>query len=279
MKRFFTKHGILVLSAAAAVMVILSLVTFFSSNTDALTNVVNVVASPFRSLSATVSNWVEEQIRFASDYDALEEENAELKVQIAQLEEELRQARKDSQENELLREALDLREQRRDFQLESARITEQDASNWASTMQLNVGTDYDVAIGDCVITAEGYLVGSITDAGSNWSTCTTVIDTDSSFGAQVFRTGEVAVARGEFSLMGEGLLELDYLSGDSPVMVGDLIVTAGLGGYYPGDLVIGNVREVMTGDDGLAQYAVLEPSADLDNLQQVFVIKDFTIVE
>ena len=279
MKRFLTKHGILVLSIAAAVMVILSLVTFFSNNTNALTNVVNVIAAPFRSASAAVSGWVDDQIRFAEDYDALQEENQALREEIAALEEELRRAREDSEENATLRELLDLREQRRDFQLESARITEADASNWASTLRLDAGTDYGVEIGDCVITAEGYLVGSITDAGSSWSTCTTLIDTQASFGAKVFRTGEVAVARGEFSRMGEGLLELQYLSGDSGAMVGDLIVTSGLGGYYPSDLVIGYVREVMTGDDGLAQYAVLQPAADLDGLRQVFVVKDFTIVE
>ena len=279
MKRFLTKHGILVLSIAAAVMVILSLVTFFSSNTNALTNVVNVIASPFRSLSTTVSTWIDGQIRFAEDYDALQAENQELKEEIARLERQLRQAQEDSEENATLRQLLDLREQRRDFQMESARITQRDASNWASTMQLDVGTDYGVAMGDCVITAEGYLVGSITDVGSNWATCTTLIDTDASFGAEVFRTGEAAVAQGEFSLMGEGLLQLNYLSGESGLRVGDLIVTSGLGGYYPSDLVIGSVQEVMTGDDGLAQYAVLAPSADLENLQQVFVIKDFTIVE
>ena len=279
MRRFFTKHGLMVLAAAAAVMVILSLVTFFSNNTNALTNVVNVIAAPFRSASAAVSGWVDDQIRFAEDYDALQEENQALREEIAALEEELRRAREDSEENATLRELLDLREQRRDFRLESARITEADASNWASTLRLDAGTDYGVEIGDCVITAEGYLVGSITDAGSSWSTCTTLIDTQASFGAKVFRTGEVAVARGEFSRMGESLLELQYLSGDSGAMVGDLIVTSGLGGYYPSDLVIGYVREVMTGDDGLAQYAVLQPAADLDGLRQVFVVKDFTIVE
>ena len=279
MRRFFTKHGLMVLAAAAAVMVILSLVTFFSNNTNALTNVVNVIAASFRSASAAVSGWVDDQIRFAEDYDALQEENQALREEIAALEEELRRAREDSEENATLRELLDLREQRRDFVFESARITGGDTSNWASTVQLDVGTDYGVAIGDCVITAEGYLVGSITDAGSSWSTCTTLIDTQASFGAKVFRTGEVAVAQGEFSRMGEGLLELDYLDGPDGVMVGDLIVTSGLGGYYPSDLVIGYVREVMTGDDGLAQYAVLEPAADLEDLRQVFVIKDFTIVE
>ena len=279
MRRFFTKHGLLVLSAAAAVMVILTLVTYFSNNTDALTNVVNVVASPFRSASAAVSGWVEGKIRFAEEYDALEEENAALKIRLAELEEELRQAREDSQENATLRTLLDLREQRRDFQLESARITEGDVSNWASTVTLDVGTDYGVEIGDCVITAEGYLVGSVTDAGTNWSTCTTLIDTQAAFGAKVFRTGTVAVAQGEFSRMGQGLLELQYLDGEAGVMAGDLIVTSGLGGYYPSELVIGYVREVMTGDDGLAQYAVLERAADLEDLRQVFVIKDFTIVE
>ena len=279
MKRFLTKHGMIVLTIATTVAVMLSLVSFFSNNTNALTNVVNVIAAPFRSASAAVSGWVDDQIRFAEDYDALQEENQALREEIAALEEELRRAREDSEENATLRELLDLREQRRDFRLESARITEADASNWASTLRLDAGTDYGVEIGDCVITAEGYLVGSITDAGSSWSTCTTLIDTQASFGAKVFRTGEVAVARGEFSRMGEGLLELQYLSGDSGAMVGDLIVTSGLGGYYPSDLVIGYVREVMTGDDGLAQYAVLQPAADLDGLRQVFVVKDFTIVE
>ena len=76
-----------------------------------------------------------------------------------------------------------------------------------------------------------------------------------------------------------GLLELDYLSEAEGIMTGDLVVTAGLGGYCPAGLVIGSVREIMTGDDGLAQYAVLEPSADLESLRQVFVIKDFSIVE
>ena len=57
------------------------------------------------------------------------------------------------------------------------------------------------------------------------------------------------------------------------------MVTSGLGGYYPSQLVIGYIREVMTDDDGLAQYAVLRPAVEIDGLQQVFVVKDFTVVE
>jgi rod shape-determining protein MreC len=62
-------------------------------------------------------------------------------------------------------------------------------------------------------------------------------------------------------------------------MNGDLIVTSGLGGYYPSGLVIGSVQEIRTDDTGLTKYAILAPQVDLDQLKQVFVITDFQIVE
>ena len=95
----------------------------------------------------------------------------------------------------------------------------------------------------------------------------------------IFRTGDVGVAAGDFNLMQEGRLQLNYLDADAAPQVGDLVVTSGLGGYYPSQLVIGYIREVMTDDDGLAQYAVLRPAVEIDGLQQVFVVKDFTVVE
>ena len=62
-------------------------------------------------------------------------------------------------------------------------------------------------------------------------------------------------------------------------MVGDLVVTSGLGGYYPSGLVIGSVEELVVDEGGLAQSAVLRPSARLEDLVQVFIIKSFEIVE
>jgi len=278
-KRLFTKYGLMALAASATVAVLLCLATFFSNNTDLLTNLVGSVSAPFRSLSTNITQWIADRQRYREEFDALKEENEALALQVAQMEEKLRQAELDSEENRTLRRLLDLREQQRDLQLESALIIQRDVSNWASTLSLNVGTDRDIAIGDCVITASGCLVGVITDAGLNWSTCTTVLDTDSAIGAKIFRTGEVAVAQGDFTLMEQDLLKLDYLSPGAAPQVGDLIVTSGLGGYYPSRLSIGYVREVKTDDSGLAQYAILRPAAELDELKQVFVVKDFTIVE
>ena len=106
-----------------------------------------------------------------------------------------------------------------------------------------------------------------------------ITDTDTEIGAQIFRTGEIGVAEGNFDLMSKGKLRMSYISQQSDVMNGDLVVTTGLGGYYPSDLVIGSVEDVRPDDSGLVQYAVVVPKADFENLTEVFVIKDFDVVD
>lgn len=279
MKRLLTKYGVIVLSLAVVIAVILSVMAYFSTSASALPNVAGIIASPFRAagsaITETVSGWVD----YFTEFDALKEENEQLKLELAEKEAAIRQAEKDSDENERLRKLLDLREQRRDLHFESARIVESDSSNWESILTVNKGTAQDVAVGDCVVTETGYLVGVVTEAGLNWSTIRTILDSDTSIGATVFRSGQNAVAQGDFALMGQNRLMLGYLGASPDVVAGDLVVTSGLGDYYPSQLVIGTVESVFTGDDGLAQYAVITPSMSLEDLTQVFIITSFDIVE
>lgn len=249
MKRLLTKYGVIVLSLAVVIAVILSVMAYFSTSASALPNVAGIIASPFRAagsaITETVSGWVD----YFTEFDALKEENEQLKLELAEKEAAIRQAEKDSDENERLRKLLDLREQRRDLHFESARIVESDSSNWESILTVNKGTAQDVAVGDCVVTETGYLVGVVTEAGLNWSTIRTILDSDTSIGATVFRSGQNAVAQGDFALMGQNRLMLGYLGASPDVVAGDLVVTSGLGDYYPSQLVIGTVESVFTGDD------------------------------
>ena len=194
------------------------------------------------------------------------------------MERDFRLSKDDSEENARLRKLLDLREKRRDFQFESAMVTQQSTSNWISSLTLDRGTLHGVTVGNCVVTEEGFLVGIITEVGLNWCSVLTVLDTDTSLSSLVFRTGDVAVAQGRFDLMTEGRLTLSYLPADCQLVAGDLVVTSGLGGYYPSDLVIGTVESVQLDDSGSTRFAVVMPSARLDQLKQVFIIKSFDIV-
>jgi len=277
LKRFFREHGLWVLFATAVIAVALALMSFFSNTSAPLSNLAGVIASPFRSAYTAVVSWFMDKQNYYQDVTALEEENAALKRENAQLQAQLRQAQTDSEENARLRELLNLRPQNYELELESASVTERTVTNWTSSLTLNVGTDHGVEAGDCVIDETYALVGVVSEVGLNWCTVLTLVDTDTSMGAQVFRTRDLGLAVGDFTLMRENRLRLDYLPADCQLLGGGLVVTSGLGGYYPSGLSIGTVEEVQLSDSGAASYAVLAPSADFDSLVEVFVIKSFDI--
>lgn len=277
MKNFLQKHGLWVLFAAAVISVALALMSVFSYTSSPLANVANVIASPFRSAYTGIADWFNDKQNYYRDTTALEEENAALKKQLAEMEAAIRQAEKDSAENERLKQLLGLQAQRPDLtsDLQAAMITEHTVTNWTSSLTIDKGTNLGLEVNDCVISETGALVGLISEVGTNWATILTLVDTDTSLGAQVFRTGDLGLAQGNFSLMGEKRLRLEYLPADCSLLGGDLVVTSGLGGFYPAGLVIGSVAEVQVDDSGATSYAVLSPAVDFDELTEVFVIRSF----
>ena len=279
MREFLEKYGLRLLIITTVCAVLISVLSFVSATSGFLQNAVGVLTYPFRSAVTAVATWVEDKQRYYKDYSDLIAENEALRERVAELERDARQAEADREENALLRELLELREQRRDLTFESAAVIDRESTNWTSALTLNRGTAHGVEKNNCVVSAEGDLVGVVSAVGYNWCTVLTVIDTDTELGARVFRTQEVAVAEGDLALMGEGRLKLSYLSADAQLLSGDVVTTSGLGGFYPGGLAIGTVESVRTGDDGLAQYAVLAPAARLGELSEVFIIKDFDIVD
>ena len=273
MKDFFRHNGVLILIIA----VLLALITLVTSvllggTANPIASAVGFVTTPVRNGINGFVNWVEGVYDYAFQYDQLVEENEQLKIQIAEMEEQVRQAEADSRENERLRSLLGLREQRKDLTWESA-------TNWYSTFTISKGENMGIAAEDCVIDQYGNLVGVVTTVGLNWATVTTIIDTDTEMGGILARTDTAAILEGDFALMGEGKLKLSYLPENTDLVSGDEVLTSGRGGVYPAGLLVGTVDTVHTDDSGMTRYAIITPSADLNNLQQVFVITDFDIVE
>ena len=234
MREFLEKYGLRLLIITTACAVLISVLSFVSATSGFLQNAVGVLTYPFRSAVTAVATWAEDKQRYYKDYSDLIAENEALRERVAELERDARQAEADREENALLRELLELRAQRRDLTFESAAVIDRESTNWTSALTLNRGTAHGVEKNDCVVSAEGDLVGVVSAVGYNWCTVLTVIDTDTELGARVFRTREVAVAEGDLALMGEGKLKLSYLSADAQLLSGDVVTTSGLGGFYPG---------------------------------------------
>lgn len=280
MKDFFRHNGILILIAAVLLTGILAIVSALTPGRSFfLSDLTSVVTAPIQRGVGALAGWMEGVYNYAHNYSALEEKVTRLEQEIAQLEAQARDAEKALEENERLRELLELRERRRDFELESATILSRSATNWESTLTISKGSAHGVAAGNCVITSTGELVGIVSEVGLQSAAVITVIDPEIQLGGLVFRTDSAAILEGSFDLMTEGRLKLSYLPDGVELISGDIVLTSGRGEMYPSGLVVGTVEEVGTDISGVSRYAVIEPSADLDHLTQVFVIKAFDIVE
>jgi rod shape-determining protein MreC len=275
------KHkGIWILVAAFLLVLAGGVFTaVFPDRVPVLTQIVGTVTAPIQRGTAAAARWLNGIYSYTYKFDAIQRENEELKIRLAEMEEKVRAAEASERENERLRKLIGLQERRKDFVFESASVTSRGSSNWASTLTISKGTASGVEKNDCVITASGYLVGVVAEAGYNWSTVITVVDTDIELGGMIYRTEELCMVEGAFDLMSQGRMKLSYFSEDSELMRGDVVVTSGLGGVYPSGLPIGRVEDVRMDASGVSRFAVLAPMADLSDLTQVFVIKEFMIEE
>ena len=280
MKDFFRSNGPIILVIAVLLAALTAVGSYALQGVPSpLGNVLGVVTTPIRNGISALAGWAEGVYNYSFRYDELQAENERLKAEIAELEAAAREGEADSKENERLRELLELRPKNRSFDLESATVTARSSTNWASTLTLSKGSDQGVAAGDCVVDSSWNLVGIIEAVGTNWSTMLTVVDANLEMGAFLSRTESIAILEGDFALMAEGKLKLTYLPENTELITGDLVLTSSMGGNYPSDLVVGSIESIHTDASGISRYAVITPAADLDSLVQVFIIKDFDIVE
>lgn len=280
MKDFFRHNGILILIAAILLALVTAVVSMLlGGRANPLANLVGIVTTPVRNGISAVTNWAEECYSDAFEQEQMKEELEALKQENAELKAKEREYEAAIQENQRLYNLLELTPKDKQFTKEAAMVTARSTSNWESTLTLSKGTNQGIAVDNCVVDEYWNLVGVVAEVGENWCTVRTLIDANMELGGQLVRTGGAAILEGDLALMEEGKLKLTYLPENSQLMSGDLVTTSGRGGVYPSGLVAGHVEEVRTDASGMTDYAVIVPETDLDNLQQVFVIKDFTIVE
>ncbi|MCD7838213.1 MAG: rod shape-determining protein MreC [Clostridiales bacterium] len=276
MKKFFHDNGLWVLIAALLLTAAVTMTSaLFPNVTSPLSNVIGVVSSPFQRVASAFTGWVEGMYDYAFRYEQLLEENEALQQELSEVRSELREAQDAQAENEDLRDALGLVEEKTDLTLMDVTVTEGKASSWESTLTISKGSNAGIAVNDVVITGTGYLVGVVQEVGTNWATLITILDPSISVSATVYRTGDTLMLESDLSLMTEAKCQLTYLSADAAFISGDEVLTSGANGTYPSGLVIGYIESVETEPSGLERYAVITPAADFDNLSTLFVVTDF----
>jgi rod shape-determining protein MreC len=275
--RFIQKNkGLSVAIAAIIFVLVMAISSFFTKGrVSPVSNAVNTVFRPLHAVVGRVDDWFSGISDALGRYEELWAGYERLRVYVANMEEERRLVDEIFEENILLRQMLEFAPRERGFLTDIATVVARDTSEWGRTLTLNKGAERGIEVGQCVISSEGFLVGIISEAGTNWATVRTLIDTSMSAGAKVSRTAQTAVAEGDWHSMREGRLRLNFLPLGSDIQHDDIVLTSGLGGIYPPGLPIGRVAGVVADMSGQMEYAELIPMVAPDTLNQVFVVLEY----
>ncbi len=262
--------------AVVAVLCILSaLYSGVTGNPSPVTRIVGFVTTPVQRLATGVSGFFSRGLSYFTDFDALQAENEELRRQLREMEQTVRDAELALEENARLRQQAGQPERMRELTTISAEVIARNPGDWATTLTLDKGSNHGVEEGDLVTTVDG-MVGYVSEVQSNYCEITTVVDVEMQCGALITRTRETAIAEGDYDLMADGNLRLSYLTEDASVVIGDTVETSGRGGLFPKGVMIGTVESVLPESNGISYYAVLRPFVDVDSVSSVSIVTDFT---
>jgi len=239
------------------------------------TDAAGLPLNPLQRFTAGFSRSVNGFLGAFSRVKVLEEENEQLRQQLLALQQDIIELDMLRQENANFRDYLEIKGDHPDFELEDAVVISRDPSSPFYTFTINKGSLHGIKLHDPVINAGG-LVGYISQVSPAVSTVTTLMDPILKVGAMDARTrGDTGMVHGDIKLVSQGLCRMDYLDQNSAVAIGDLIVTTGIGGIFPKDLLIGSVTDVGQSTTDISMYAIVSPSADIRQLRDVVVITYF----
>ena len=275
MRRLFSTRVKIVLIVAVLLTVLLMVIGSLTglSLPDMF---VKGVLTPIRSGVSKLTQGAQRVYSYMFEYESLEAENEQLKEELAQLEKDAREADAVTRENERLRGLLELKQAHEDYQLTDAYIISRSSQDWSSTVTINRGSAAGLEVGMCAITANGELVGLISEVGPNYAVIKTVLDSSLEIAATLSASGYNGMVQGGYSTGLEGLLRMNYLPSSSVIRNHDEVVTSG-STMYPRGLVVGNVVDAGFDDTGVAKYALLEPAVEMGSLEQVFIITAYEV--
>ncbi len=251
-------------------LIILSLMSVLSQEENSLiSSGVNLVTRGLFQVtaSATADNGSASAEELRGEVERLKTENAELRAQVSDYIDI-------KQENARLQKLLDIKKDNPSCQMTPANVIKRDANDDFYAFTLDIGTSNGVGVNNPVITENG-LIGWVCQADAATCKVKTVLSPDTKTGAKDKQSGDNGIINGSATLCDQNLTAMTKLAENHKVKKGDMIVTSGTGGVYPGGLLIGEVQRVEFNAYDASRYAVIKPYEDIRTVSTAAVITDF----
>ena len=210
--------------------------------------------------------------------DQAQAEVTRLRQQVAELSVQNQVLTDKTTENARLREMLGFRAAS-PYRLRACRVVSRAPSSWWVSAIVNIGwqDDPDLAKDQPVVSPRG-VVGKTGEVSRDTTEVILMLSQNCSISSFVEGTHDHGIVKGQGNFEeGKPRVMLDYLPKESQVAPGQFIVTSGLGPYFPAGLRLGTVVEVPPVNNdyptfGMYRQAILEPTADLNQLDELFVV-------
>jgi rod shape-determining protein MreC len=208
------------------------------------------------------------------DIASLRQRNAELEGEVAELQAQVIQLQQEVGETEILAKLVDFARAHSENSYKAAAVIGRDPSPFLHFVIINAGSNDGILRGMPVVTNQG-LIGRVDAVIADAARVQLITDPASSVNVRLQN------AETEASLVGSvtGDVRLDLIPQNITIQRGDLVLTSGLGGGYPPDLIIGQVVNVRSRDFDLFQQATVQPVVDFNRLEIVLVIINFKPVD
>ena len=208
------------------------------------------------------------------DMASLRQRNSELETEVSELQAQVIQLQQQTGQTQILAALVDFAQANPENSYKAAAVIGRDPSPFLQYVIINRGSNDGIQRGMPVVTNQG-LVGRVDAVIADAARIQLITDPASNVNVRLKN------AEANASLIGSvtGDVTLDLIPQDVALQAGDLVLTSGLGGGYPPDLIVGQVVNVRTRDFDLFQQATVQPVVDFNRLQIVLVIINFKPVD
>ena len=279
MKEFFHSVKFKIIIALTAVLIgamIYSVTTGgYSSGSSYL---FEVIFEPVRNLSSSISDKVSRSLDMVINAEKYYNENQQLKAQLNALYNDVIDYDKVLEENKELRVMLELKEEYNNYKFSPpCTVIARTTNDPYGSFTVDKGANDGIKPGDPVVTETG-IVGVCFEVSPSTSKVRTLYSPKTAVGVYTVRTKAEGIAEGGYDLAINGRIRMSYISKESDIREGDVIVTSGSANYPAGQL-IGTVESVEMEQNGLSKFAIIIPAEDPNTITSVFVITDYSLDE
>ena len=243
--------------------------------TAAPQEILSVAVAPFQRAAAAVSNGVSSLWEKYTNIDAILEENEKLTTENAELRGQMVDYDKLKAENEAYTALTNIQEQHPEMSYVSSFVIGRDPLDSFYGFTLDQGSLDGVEANDAITSDEGYLLGVVTEVDLTSCKVMTILHPSFNAAGVVSRTRDNGIITGSADYAAEGLCILSNLSRSTLTKANDQVITTGLGGVFPPDVLVGVVQELVPEASGKSTIAVIKPGADPRTVKHVFIITNY----